>query len=46
MKQKILKLLVVLLVMALMVASILYYAIYVSPEKLTTKYDTVTSSKM
>lgn len=46
MKQKILKLLVVLLVMALMVASILYYAIYVSPEKLTTKYDTVTSSKI
>ena len=46
MKQKILKVLIVLLSIAIIFAGILYYAIYISPERVNIKYDTITSTKI
>lgn len=46
MKRKLLKLLSFLLLCAIIVAGCLFYAIYISPDKLTTKYEMLTSSKI
>lgn len=46
MKRKLLKLLSFLLLCAMIVAGCLFYAIYISPDKLTTKYEMLTSSKI
>lgn len=46
MKRKLLKLLCGLLVLALIVAGFLFYAIYLSPEKVTLKYESISSTKI
>lgn len=46
MKRKLLKLLSFFLLCAIIVAGCLFYAIYISPDKLTTKYEMLTSSKI
>lgn len=46
MKQKLLKFLVVTLVLTSAIAGCLFYAIYISPEKLTVDYHNITSSKI
>lgn len=46
MKRKLLKLLSFLLICAIVVAGCLFYAIYISPDKLTVKYDILSSSKI
>lgn len=46
MKHKLLKVLSFLLLCAMLIAGCLFYAIYISPDKLTTKYEMITSSKI
>lgn len=46
MKHKLLKLLSVLLLLTLFIAGCLFYAIYISPEKLTIRHDTLSSNKI
>ncbi|NBK99168.1 MAG: metallophosphoesterase [Erysipelotrichia bacterium] len=46
MKHKLLKILSILFILVCIIAGCLFYAIYISPDKLTTKYDTLISSKI
>lgn len=46
MKHKLLKILSFLLIIAIIIASCLFYAIYISPDKLTIRYDAFSSKKI
>lgn len=46
MKHKLLKFLAILLTFVLLIAGCLFYAIYISPEKLTLKYETISSKQI
>lgn len=46
MKQKLVKILISLLMIALTLATILYYGIYISPEKVSVQYESIISSKI
>ncbi len=46
MKHRLLKFLSILLLLTLVIAGCLFYAIYISPDKLTIRHDTLTSNKI